>query len=131
MDYGVLVIPYKFHTSDQSLTGEATLGGFAGYQLTWPGVAISTVISAGVGVVNLTKQENGTSTTNNAPSFTAAGGFIISLTKSNLFQIGLLCGLDWAGEGKQYKYEGKPWIAFSFGQTLRIDEMYTKWTREQ
>jgi len=118
MDYGLLVVPYKFHLSDQSLTGEATLGGYAGYQLTWPGIAISTVLSAGVGVVNLTKQENGISTSDNAASFTAAGGFIINLMKSGLFQIGILCGFDWAGKGSQYKHEGKPWIAISFGTNL-------------
>jgi hypothetical protein len=115
MDYGLLVVPFKFHLSDQSVTGEATLGGYAGYQLTWPGIAISTVLSAGVGVVNLTKQANGVSTESNAASFTAAGGFIINLMKSGLFQIGILCGFDWAGKGSQYKYEGKPWIAVSFG----------------
>jgi hypothetical protein len=50
-----------------------------------------------------------------AHGIAAAGGFIVNLTKSGLFQIGLLSGFDWAGKGSQYKYEGKPWISVSFG----------------
>src|SRR6185369_6025747 len=74
VDYGLLVLPYKFHFTDQSLTGEATLGGYAGYKFSWPGIAISfPVISAGVGVVN-TNQQSGASTSATAPSFTFAGG---------------------------------------------------------
>jgi len=117
-DYGLLVVPYKFHISDHSLSGAATVGGYAGMQIASPGVAISLVGAAGVGVVPVTTVQNGTSTTNNAASFTVAGGTIISLTKAGLFQIGILCGLDWAGKGSQYKHEGKPWIALSFGTNL-------------
>lgn len=114
-DYGLLVVPFKFHMSDHSLSGEATLGGYGGYQYSWPGVAVSLVASAGVGVVNITKQVDGVSKESNAASFSAAGGLVISLTKSDMFQIGLLVGLDWAGKGNQYKYERDPWVSVSFG----------------
>ena len=115
VDYGLLVLPYKYHFTDQSLTGEATLGGYAGYKFSWPGIAISfPVVSAGVGVVNTT-QQSGVSTSGTAPSFTFAGGLIINLTKTGLFQIGIIAGADWAGKNSQYKYEGQPWVAVSFG----------------
>lgn len=115
VDYGVLVVPYKFHFSDQTLTGEATLGGYAGYRFSWPGFALTVpLLSAGVGVVN----ETTTGETKSAPSFSLATGTIITLTKTGLFQIGLLGGVDWAGKGNHYKYEGKPWVAVSFGTNI-------------
>jgi hypothetical protein len=115
-DYGLLVVPFKFHPSDHSLTGEATLGGYAGYQYSWPGIAITVpVVSAGIGVVNITQQNGTTSTSSSAPSLSIAYGIIINLVKSGLFQIGVISGFDWAGKGSQYKYEGKPWISVSFG----------------
>jgi hypothetical protein len=115
-DYGLLVLPFKYHFSDQALTGEATLGGYAGYQLSWPGVAVTMpVLSAGLGVVNIVKQEGSSVTSSSAPSLTVAYGMIINLSKSGLFQIGVISGFDWAGRGSQYKYEGKPWISVSFG----------------
>lgn len=117
-DYGVLVAPYKYHPQDRTLTGEATLGGYAGYRYSWPGVSITVpVLSAGVGVVNVLK--DGTTTdTKSAPSFSISGGAIISLTKTGLFQIGILFGADWAGKGNHYRYEGQPWIAVSFGTNI-------------
>lgn len=118
-DYGLLAVPYKYHPTDQSLTGEATLGGYAGYQYSWPGVAITIpVFSAGVGVVNVTNDTGKETSSRSAASFTVASGFIINLTKSGLFQIGALYGIDWAGKGNHYKYDGKPWIAISFGTNL-------------
>lgn len=115
VDYGVLVVPYKFHFTDQTLTGEATLGGYAGYRYSWPGFALTVpLISAGVGVVNVTT----TGETKSSPSFSLATGTIITLTKNGLFQIGLLGGLDWAGKGNNYKYEGRPWVAVSFGTNI-------------
>ena len=115
IDYGLLVTPYKFHFSDQSLSGAATIGGYAGYHLAGEGAGVQAVLSGGLGVVPITKVENGTTNTSNAASLSLSGGFIINLMKSGMFQVGLLFGVDWAGNGSQYKYDGKPWFAFSFG----------------
>jgi hypothetical protein len=117
-DYGLLVVPYKFHFTDHAQTGAATVGGYLGWKIDKPGIGISGVVSAGVGVVPVTTQQNGVSTTNNAASFTAAAGLIFTLTKAGMFQAGVLIGADWAGKESQYKYEGKPWIAISFGTNL-------------
>ena len=57
-EYGVLVAPYKFHLSDNSLTGEATVGGIAGYRFQMAGVAVAPVVSAGVGVVSVANSDN-------------------------------------------------------------------------
>jgi hypothetical protein len=94
------------------------VGGYLGWKIDKPGIGISGVVSAGVGVVPVTTQQNGVSTTNNAASFTAAAGLIFTLTKAGMFQAGVLIGADWAGKESQYKYEGKPWIAISFGTNL-------------
>jgi hypothetical protein len=119
LDYGLLVIPYKLHLNDHSLSGESSVGGYAGMQLNTPGVALSLVLSAGIGVVPTTTTEtDGTVKTGHAASFTGAGGLIFTFSRISMFQVGLIAGVDLTGKGSQYKYDGKPWIAVSFGTNL-------------
>ncbi len=117
-DYGLLVVPYKFHLTDHTQSGSATIGGYLGYKLGRPGIAISWVISAGIGVVQATTTQAGSQATANLASFTVATGPIVYLTKAGMFQVGILVGWDYTGKSSQYQYEGKPWLALSFGSNL-------------
>lgn len=116
-DTGVLVAPYKFHLDDHSLSGAASVGGYLGARWGVEGISNTVLAAAGIGVVPISKTVNGTPTTDNAASFTFAAGDIVSVTRTGLFQVGLLIGFDWTGNN-QYKHEGKPWIALSFGSNL-------------
>jgi hypothetical protein len=118
-DYGLLVIPYKFHLNDHTIAGESTVGGYAGWQLNTPGLAVSFVVSAGIGVVPLTTtDEKGAPRTEHAASFTASGGFVFTFSRTGRFQVGILAGSDFTGRGSQYKYDAEPWLAVSFGTDL-------------
>ncbi len=118
-DYGLLVVPYKYHFLDQSLTGAATIGGYFGIRYDSPGLGVALVMSAGLAVLPVsTQNDDGTLSTTNVSGFTAAGGIIATLSKAGMFQAGLLVGADWAGKDSQYKYEGQPWVALSFGINL-------------
>jgi hypothetical protein len=120
-EYGILVIPYKFHLTDHSLSSGATVGAYAGFHVSEvSGQAVSLVLSAGIGNVTVVSPASAgkpASSTNEA-SFTTAAGAIVTLTKTGTFQIGLLVGVDFAGKSSAYPYESKPWVAVSFGANL-------------
>jgi hypothetical protein len=117
LDYGMLIVPFKFHPSDQSVTGAATIGGYLGYKFSFFEITdITPFATSGLGAVETTKQQNGQSTTSTAPSFSVGGGVIlVSRIAGTPIHAGFAVGVDWAGKGNDYKYEGKPWIAISIG----------------
>jgi hypothetical protein len=117
--FGVLLVPYKFHFTDHSLSGASTIGGYAGWHLGFTALDVSAIAAAGVGVVNVTSTAaGGAQTTSNAASFTGAAGVITTFKKNSTFQLGIVVGADWTGKGTNYSYEGKPWFALSFGVNL-------------
>jgi hypothetical protein len=117
--YGVLLVPYKFHLSDRSFSTGATIGGFYHFAFTTPGISWGPVASAGLGVVPVSSIDAaGKATTDNKAALSAATGFLVTFSKAGRFQIGLLAGWDWAGDEAHYKYEGKTWVALSFGMPL-------------
>jgi hypothetical protein len=117
--YGALIVPYKFHTSDKSFASNATVAGFAGYNLGYNAIQFTPVLSAGISTVSVssTNDKNETVTDNKA-SASAAVGVVFTFTRTGRFQAGILTGWDWAGENSGYNYNGKPWIAISFGLDL-------------
>jgi len=110
-DTGLLLTPYKLHLNDHSFSGSSSVGPYIGYRTDWSGFSDVIVITAWLGV---TSSANGTdAASNNNATFSAAIGQVFSIVKTN-FQAGLLIGVDWSGN-KQDKYDGKPWVALSFG----------------
>jgi hypothetical protein len=117
--YGVLLVPYKFHLSDRSFSSGVTLGGYYSYALSSPGISWGPVASAGLAVVPVaTTTESGEPTTENKAAVSAAVGLLVTFSKTNNFQIGLLAGWDWLGSDAEYEHEGKTWVAISFGVPL-------------
>jgi hypothetical protein len=116
-EYGVLVSPYKFHLDDQSLSGEASVGGYVGFRIAQPGIAFTPVFSAGVGVVSVTDEQEGRPEESNRASFTVALGAITTFSRQGVFQFGVLLGWDWTGDSN-YDHEGETWIALSLGSKL-------------
>jgi hypothetical protein len=120
---GVLVAPYKFHFSDHSTQGSASIGGYVGYNYGNPAVTVTPIVSAGLGAVPVPASTTPSSTptpgaTTTHTSLTLASGVLFGIKKYGAFQVGLLVGIDWAGAGAHYKYEGKPWLSLSFGTSL-------------
>ncbi len=125
INYGPIIIPYKFHFSDHSLTGTPTLGAYAGYTYSTPGKSVSLILSGGLATINGDAQkdsdgkaENDTST---KTGLTGATGVVFTLDKGKRFQLGILVGADWLGDDSNYKYNKKPWMAISFGTDLTVE----------
>jgi len=114
-DYGTLIVPFKFHFTDHTVTGNSSVVQYLGYKLSFGALSLMPVVSAGLGVVDITQQNGTTTSSSSAPSFSVAYGIILDVLKNGLFQTGIMSGWDWAGKGSQYKYEGSPWISISIG----------------
>lgn len=118
--YGALIIPYKVHLSDHTITGTPTIGAYAGIQYGKGYASLAWVVSAGLSAVNGNNQKDASSNsdTSTKTGFTASTGAIITLDQGQKFQIGILYGSDWVGNDANYRYNGKPWLAISFGTNL-------------
>lgn len=101
---GVLTIPFKFHLSDDSMTGGSTLGGYLGWKASWMGLTATPIVSAGMAMP----------TGNYGPGLTVATGLIGSVASSPI-DWGIVLGADWFAKSANYPYEGKPWIAVEIG----------------
>lgn len=101
---GVLTIPFKFHFSDDSMTGGSTLGGYIGWKSSWMGLTLTPMVSAGMAMP----------TGNYGPGLTIASGFIGSVASTPM-DWGIVLGVDWFNKAAHYPYEGKPWLAVEIG----------------
>ena len=101
---GVLTIPFKFHLSDDSMTGGSTLGGYLGWKVSWMGLTVTPIVSAGMAMP----------TGNYGPGLTIATGLIGSVSSTPM-DWGLVVGADWFSKAVHYPYEGKPWLAVEIG----------------
>ena len=114
---GPLVVPFKFRLDDDSITGEAALGYYAGYRLeprilfTDVRVPISPFIAGGISQVSVS--ENGE--TDNKTGFTWAAGILVQ-NWANV-NIGIVYGEDRTGD-KDWEHEGEGWFSFMIGWQL-------------
>ena len=114
---GPLVVPFKFRLDDESITGEAVLGYYAGYKtepqipLTNITIPISPFIAGGISQVSVTK--NGAS--ENKSGFTWATGLLIQ-NWANV-NIGIVYGQDRTGD-KDWDHEAEGWFSFMIGWEL-------------
>jgi hypothetical protein len=114
---GPLIVPFKFRLDDDSITGEAVLGYYAGYSLEpkipWTDVRvpISPFIAGGLSQVSVS--ENGE--TDNKTGFTWAAGILVQ-NWANV-NIGIVYGEDHTGD-KDWEHEGEGWFSFMIGWEL-------------
>jgi hypothetical protein len=104
---GVLVIPFKFHPSDKTLSGGGTFGGYIGWKSSWEGLTITPVLSTGLAMADA-KYGVGVS---------AATGLIGSVYNSPI-HFGFIGGTDYYARSVNYPYEGKLWLAFEIGYSF-------------
>ncbi len=114
---GPLVVPFKYRTGDKSISGDATIGMYAGITFE-PGCTksnwcfrITPLISAGISQVSVSDGAN----TENKTSATWAAGFLIS-NWSDL-NIGIVYGEDRVGDSS-WQHEGDGWVSIMIGWQL-------------
>lgn len=129
---GFLAVPFKYHFSDHAVTSGTTLGAYIGYEKGWDWAgSLALVLGGGLALIptstattNFTpgsSQSASTTTTTTADStltgMSFATGFIGRIGDSNA-QFGVLVGTDLTNKSHNYKYNGKPWLSFSFGYSF-------------
>jgi hypothetical protein len=114
---GPLIVPFKFRLDDESLTGDAELGVYAGITFE-PGCTksnwcfrVTPLISAGLSQVSVADEND----TENKTAVTIAVGFLI--TNWADLNIGLIYGQDRIGDSS-WEHEGDGWISFMVGWQL-------------
>jgi len=114
---GPLVIPFKYRLDDDSLSGEATIGFYAGYSLepkipfTQTRIPISPFIAGGLSQISVAENDE----TSNQTGITLAAGILIQNWAG--VNIGLVYGQDRIGQ-KDWEHEGKDWVSFMIGWEL-------------
>ncbi len=116
---GPLVVPFKYRLDTDSLSGDATIGFYAGITFE-PGCLteswcfrITPLLSAGLSQVSVT-DTSGTGTENKTSATWAAGFLITDWSNMN---IGLIYGQDRIGD-KTWEHEGEGWLSFMIGWQL-------------
>lgn len=117
--FGALVVPFKFRvTESKELSSSATLAPYVGARLDWLqgfGFSLTPIFSAGLALVPITDQTNNTTTTKAAPSIGV--GLILTSSKNNQFNAGILFGKDLVSRADRMvdprAYEN--WISFYIG----------------
>lgn len=111
---GPLVVPFKFRLNDDSFTGDAAIGLYAGITFE-PGCTranwcfrITPLVSAGISQVSVA---SGTETESKTAVTWAAGFLITDWADIN---IGVIYGEDRIGE-KSWQYEGEGWVSIMVG----------------
>ncbi len=110
---GPLIVPFKYRLDSKNLTGEATLGYYAGYSVSIPigngnRLPITPFLSGGLSIVSDTEDGDN----DNKSAFTWSVGLLIQ-NWANV-NIGLLYGEDRTGD-QSWEYEGEGWISFMVG----------------
>jgi opacity protein-like surface antigen len=114
---GPLVVPFKFRLNDRSLTGEATIGYYAGWAMSAGlrnsyRLPIVPFISGGLSQVNV---ESVTGESEAKSAITWAAGLLIQNWGD--LSIGVLYGQDRVGD-QSWKHEGDGWASFNVGWVL-------------
>ena len=109
-----MIVPFKYRLDDDTITGEAALGYYAGYRcemrilFTDHILNCSPFIAGGLSQVSV--EENGE--IENKSGFTWAAGLLIN-NWANL-NIGIVYGEDRIGD-ENWEHEGEAWISFMVG----------------
>jgi len=113
---GTLVVPFKYRVDDHSISGESTLGYYAGYGFDISTIAVTPFLSAGLTQVAVASLNNGEATNKNKSGFTWAAGFL--LQNWDKLNIGLVYGRDLIGD-QQWEHENQGWWSLSVGWGIK------------
>jgi hypothetical protein len=116
--YGAMIAPYKYQlTGNRQIAGGASVGGWLGRrQLGYTGTEDTGGFFLGAGEIPVAKLVDGKATTDN--QFGVSYGFFYSTRIKREFLIAILLGVDRVNRSAEYTYNGKPWLAITFGVEL-------------
>ncbi len=114
---GPLVVPFKYRGNDGSLSGESSIGMYAGYGLEpeiWNSFRLPLTPFIAGGLTQISTTNDNDEATNNTGLTVAVGLLIQNWGGLN---IGLVYGQDRIGK-KDWKHEGRGWTSFMVGWEL-------------
>jgi len=117
--YGGLILPYKYHYDDKSISGETTIGPYVGRRSTLGDTSFIWAVSAGVTPISVeSTDQNGNPKSTPLTAFTYAVGWMFEFNKgSSPFRGGVFFGKDIVSKTSAvpYKHNRKNWVAFQLG----------------
>jgi len=120
--FGVLALPYKFHTDDRSFGSSTAIGPYVGRRWGTPGSAYTFAVAATIGSVKgeVRDAQGNITDTPDLQAFSLAVGYAYDIAKApetRAFKVGLFVGADWVSSSDvvKYKHNRKPWVAFQVG----------------
>ncbi len=118
IDYGMLIVPFKYQFSDHSIGGSTTVGAYLGYTVNWLDFAsLTPLISFGLSPLTV-QSAAGSANNTSVLGLSGAVGVAFTINKfDSSMQGGFVCGQDTAGNSTPtpYKYEGQWWCAAQIG----------------
>jgi len=116
---GILVVPFKYHFNDHSLsTGNTTVGPYIGSETGDANLKISFLFSMGLNFFSVPSQTNSQTSTNLTGLSYAAG---VAINSYDTVKILYVCGQDKVGGSTPtpYQYDGKWWCMAGLGYSIR------------
>jgi hypothetical protein len=120
--FGGLVVPFKFRLGgDKGITASSTIAPYVGFRMAFFqgfGLSFTPLISGGLGLVPVTDQNTNTTETKSALSL--ATGFIMTSSKSERFNAGILIGKDVLSKTDRERDPNvdKAWLSFYLGISM-------------
>jgi hypothetical protein len=117
--FGALIVPFKFHLGGSNkLSSSSTIAPYVGFRGPAPfGLTFTPVVSAGLGLVPV---NDGSGETETRPAFSAALGVLLTHSKNDRFNAGILFGKDFLSEADRASDDTveKVWFSFYAGYAL-------------
>ncbi len=118
--FGALVVPFKFRLGNsKEFASSSTVAPYIGFKSDLNfGLSFTPILSAGIGMVPIADAANNTTTTKAA--FSTAVGLVLTSSKNDSFNAGLLFGKDFLNKADRAADPSvsKPWISFYIGYAL-------------
>jgi hypothetical protein len=121
--FGGLVIPFKYRLGgDKGITSSSTVAPYVGFRtryLQGYGVSFTPILSAGLGLVPVTDPTEGKTETK--PAFSMAIGLVMTSSKNDQFNAGLVFGRDLLSKSDRTLDPNvdKPWLSFYLGVAMQ------------
>ena len=110
---GTLIVPFKLRSKDGSLTGDATIGVYAGIRKElWLGIETTFLASFGLSAITTSAGDD-----ENDTNLGLTGGVGFLIKNWDKVEIGIIAGIDHLGgeAGDNWKYEDDFWFSFMVG----------------
>lgn len=118
--FGALVVPFKFHLGGENkLSASSTIAPYVGFRGPAPfGLTFAPVVSAGLGLVPVNNAE--TDETDTKSAFSVAIGLLLTHSKNDQFNAGILFGKDFLSKSDRAGDDtvDEPWFSIYAGYKL-------------